>query len=256
MRWTIARSAVTAGAVVVLFATLVAAYPTEWVYGAWFRAPLQPLTRLLFEGDLQWHPIQEEEARSWLGSNRLLLADTDLGVEEKLVALAKTREALDPSPKERASAYARAVPRSVTLSLRNRDLSYANLLRVDLRQVDLSGAKARGAILAATQLQGADLSRAQLQGAVLGVAQLQSADLSWAQLHGADLSWAQLQGATIRRAQLQGADLALAQLHGADLSRAQLQGADLSGPSCRARTSAGRNCRARISAICSCTARS
>jgi uncharacterized protein YjbI with pentapeptide repeats len=246
MRWAVERKAAAAGAVVALFTTLIAVYPTEGIHAAWFRAPMQPLTSLLLEGDLE---EASEARRPWLASSRLLLADTDLGVEEKLVALAKIREALDPSTKDRAADQARSVPRKVTLSLWNRDLSYANLLRADLRQVDLaradmrkanlyaaqlqganlSGAQLQDANLNRTQLQGANLARARLQGAWLHDAQLQGANLSGAELQGANLLAAQLQGANLSGAELQGADLLAAQLQGANLSWAQLQGANLRG---------------------------
>ena len=52
LRWAVARKAVAAGAVVALFTTLVAVYPTEWIHAAWSH-PLQPLTPLLLEGDLR-----------------------------------------------------------------------------------------------------------------------------------------------------------------------------------------------------------
>jgi Pentapeptide repeats (8 copies) len=220
MRWAIARSAVAAGAAVVLFATLVAVYPTERMHAAWFRAPLQPLTRLLLEGDVGLEFLVQR--KPWLASNRLMLADTDLGVEEKLVALAKVREALDPGIKDKTADQARSAPRKVTLSLWDRDLSYANLLRADLRQVDLSRANMRGATLIQAQLQGTNLRLAQLQSADLVAAQLQGANLRWAQLQGALLSWAQLQGADLSWAQLQGADLSWAQLQGANLRLANV----------------------------------
>jgi len=226
-RWAIARRAVAAGTGVVIFTTVVVVYPTEWIHAAWFRVPVQPLTRLLLEGELGAWPFAAR--RPWLGSSRLQLADTDLGVEERLVALAKSRETLVPGAKDKAPDQASSEPRNVTLSLRDRDLSYAILVRVDLRQADLTRVEMRGANLFLAQLHDAHLSRAQLQGVLFTSAQLQAADLRQAELQGANLSDVQLQGAKFSQAQLQAADLSGAQLQAAQLFNAKLPGANLFG---------------------------
>jgi uncharacterized protein YjbI with pentapeptide repeats len=134
-----------------------------------------------------------------------------------------------------------------TLSLRDRDLTGANLRSADVRHVDFSQAilnranliyawakkarfdraQLRGASLNDAQLQGAWLDGAQLQGACLNYAQLQGASLHHAQLQAASLDYAQLQGTWLNYAQLQGARLNYAQLQGASLHDAQLQAASL-----------------------------
>jgi uncharacterized protein YjbI with pentapeptide repeats len=135
-----------------------------------------------------------------------------------------------------------------TLSLRNRDLTGANLAGADVRHVEFShailnranlnhawaekahfddNAQLQGASFGGAQLQGASLNGARLQGASLGGAQLQGASLNGARLQGASLVGAQLQGASLDFAQLQGASLYEAQLQGASLNSAQLQGVSL-----------------------------
>ena len=131
----------------------------------------------------------------------------------------------------------------------------ADLNRVDLRNVNLSGATLRGASLVKALLAGArmimaDLSGADLSGANLSGADLSGANLSYARLNGADLHdallcpaqildgngkpsgriWAtSLLGADLRRAHLVGTQLASANLSEANLDLADLAGADLTG---------------------------
>jgi uncharacterized protein YjbI with pentapeptide repeats len=191
-----------------------------------YAARIRSLTSWLLESEALF---ATKAPNSWFGSNRLVLPDAGLGIEEKLVAFSKTQEALAATDKDKAADHAKSQLAKVTLSLRGRDLSHAVLDRADLRQVDLIGADMRRSSLQQTQLQGAYLSEAQLRGAYLQGAQLQGAELSAAQLQGADLTDAQLQGADLTEAQLQGADLPEARLQGADLTGARLQGADLTG---------------------------
>jgi uncharacterized protein YjbI with pentapeptide repeats len=109
------------------------------------------------------------------------------------------------------------------MNLREVDLSRADLSRANLGASDLSGARLIMAKLGGSDLTEAHLSKADLSGADLGGAHLSDADLSGADLSGADLSGADLNGAD-----LNGADLTGAKLSRADLSRARLR-ADLSG---------------------------
>ena len=128
------------------------------------------------------------------------------------------------------------LPRANLLSanLQGADLSEANLqdailLDVNFRGANLSSANLQGALLRFANLQGAALRRANLQGADLGSANLQGAYLADADLGGASLSVANLQGAYLADADLEGAFLSGANLQGADLGHANLQGADLRG---------------------------
>jgi len=96
---------------------------------------------------------------------------------------------------------------------------------VDLRGVDLRGAKAHHAELVAVsfddaRLDGACLRRANMSGARFTSATLTDADLRGASLGGADLRFADL-----RRADLRGAGLYYPHLRGADLRGADLRGA-------------------------------
>jgi hypothetical protein len=88
-----------------------------------------------------------------------------------------------------------------------------SMARVDLSNIDLSGAN-----LSRADLSGADLNMANLSGA-----NLSRADLSDANLIGANLSDANLIGANLIEA-----DLSRANLSGVRLSDANLIGADLS----------------------------
>ena len=78
-------------------------------------------------------------------------------------------------------------------------------------------------------LKGVNLRGAKLQRANLWFANLQRADLGFAKLQRADLLFANLQGAVLLAANLQGADLAVANLQGAILTGANLQKAHLAG---------------------------
>jgi uncharacterized protein YjbI with pentapeptide repeats len=223
---------------VAVFSLLVATVPDEDVEerirsSGWFelterdgRAMWWP-TATLFEGELN-------EARARLNSifsRSLVLPDADL-ISMSEDELAKVEH---------------------TLTLRDRNLRYANLIGAELRKVEfivpdlrrarLDGAKLTGARFACAaragggslgsddcpQLQGASLGGARLQGASLDEAQLQGAWLDGAELQGASLDRAQLQGASLNGAALQDASLDRAQLQGASLDVAWLQGASLNG---------------------------
>jgi hypothetical protein len=93
-----------------------------------------------------------------------------------------------------------------------------------LREADLSGAEMGWAALAGADLSGADLSRARLARADLSGTLLAGASLA-----AADLTGAVLRDADLRDADLTGAYLAAVDLTGADLRRAVLDGASVIG---------------------------
>ena len=97
---------------------------------------------------------------------------------------------------------------------------------IDLKYVNLSGAKLSSAKLSSADLSGADLRYANLSGANLLGANLSSANLLGADLSSADLSGANLSGAKLRHVNLNGAKLRYADLKGVDLSSANLSGSD------------------------------
>ncbi|MCZ8108859.1 MAG: pentapeptide repeat-containing protein [Burkholderiales bacterium] len=105
------------------------------------------------------------------------------------------------------------------ISLKDLNLSSANLEGANLSQADLERTNLQGANLKGTNLQGADLGKTLLAGA----------DLSGANLLGADLEKANLQGANLTNANLQKADLEKANLTNARLDGANLQDADGEG---------------------------
>ena len=83
---------------------------------------------------------------------------------------------------------------------------------IDLKYVNLSGAKLSSAKLSSADLSGADLRYANLSGA----------DLSDVDLSGAKLSNADLSGAKLRYADLKGVDLSSANLSGSDTTNTRL----------------------------------
>lgn len=153
-----------------------------------------------------------------------------------------------------------------SLSLRGRDLRYAQLDRSDLHQADLTGANLDGASLIGTKLgnirlgcadenellfglgrqkagcgsarkanfYGADLGGANLTGIDLSGAKLERANLEHAILRLSILEGSNFSNANLRKADLtagvlaQGAEFLVAKLEGADLNGAQLQYADFS----------------------------
>ena len=96
--------------------------------------------------------------------------------------------------------------------------------RVDLRSVQLDGAR-----LADTQFRHANLARAWLRGIQLDRSDLKSTDLRQANLEQASLVEANLRGAYLEAANLQGANLTGADLRGAVLRDANLVDAALAG---------------------------
>jgi len=99
-----------------------------------------------------------------------------------------------------------------------------SLRQLNLSGADLSGANLRDFNLSSTDLEGACLVNANLRRADLSFAELNNADLC-----GADLSNANLHGASLENADLRDATLSCADLNSADLTGADLSGADLAG---------------------------
>jgi hypothetical protein len=183
-------------AAILLWSTVVACYPTETVYGWYYRASFQMGTEILFQQGAKFDPekgketsvseqkLAEEKKKSstvekkaggirseasnhgwtaWLllkmplvGSNRLLLSDEDLETDERLRAQYIEPTTLAGVQNQDAPVQRQEARR--TYKLFNRDLSFARLQRVDLRNADFSGA----------QLQGAGLRGANLQNARFG----------------------------------------------------------------------------------------
>jgi hypothetical protein len=122
-------------------------------------------------------------------------------------------------------------------NLSDADLSYAELFnarleRSNLKMAKLTGADLSGAKLAGAELYKVDLSDASLIGAdltdvYLAEANLQDADLRGAKLQGADLSGADLRGANLTGANLGRTVLVRANVEGANLRNADIYGADL-----------------------------
>jgi uncharacterized protein YjbI with pentapeptide repeats len=114
------------------------------------------------------------------------------------------------------------------------DLSGAKLHLAKLRgawvfYAKLVGAKLPGADLSQAGLNESQLSRADLLGAKLNNAFVQRAELREANLYGAELTSADMSSSDLTEANLTDAHLDGAKLHGADLTRARLEGTNLSG---------------------------
>lgn len=106
-------------------------------------------------------------------------------------------------------------------------------LQHDLREIDLRGRNLSGFFLVRKQLQEAQLTGARLDRAVLTGSNLTGAAMVGSRLREAVLDDARLAEAVLSRADLQGAYLRGAALREADLSAADLRGADLTGATLR-----------------------
>jgi uncharacterized protein YjbI with pentapeptide repeats len=151
---------------------------------------------------------QDQALQTYLDEMGRLLLDRDLrsSVEDdevKTLAEARTSTVL-----LRVNGFRK---RSIVLFLYKSRLIEGGQPLISLRDADLSGAN-----LSDTDLSGADLSDADLSGA-----NLIGADLSDADLSGANLSDAYLIGANLSDAYLSRANLNDVRLPGADLSRAR-----------------------------------
>lgn len=126
-------------------------------------------------------------------------------------------------------------PGQITVSLRDRDLRYAELDRSNLEQSDLTGADLTGARLVGTNLRGAKLSCADVESVLndpslrARCTRLRAADLTRADLTSADVKLADASGASFQNAHMVETDLRYASLAGANLSGADLHGAFLGG---------------------------
>jgi uncharacterized protein YjbI with pentapeptide repeats len=108
-------------------------------------------------------------------------------------------------------------------------LAHRDQERIDLRGVDLHGARLPRLSMWGRVLQGTNFSGAVLTGAELWHCKLLKADLSGANLSDADLSHAILEKANLKGANLKGAKLDNAKLQGADFTDANLEDASLGG---------------------------
>jgi Pentapeptide repeats (8 copies) len=103
-----------------------------------------------------------------------------------------------------------------------------NLIGVDLRMAELTGANLSGAVIRESCLQRTILARANLR----------KADLARSNLEGADLRDADLSGARLRRANLRSVDFGGAHLQSADLEHSDLRLAILRGANLEGATAA------------------
>ncbi len=200
---------VTLTIVVILFATLIATFPGEWLVdenplatARIFKA--KSTYELLFFGEVN----ELKGTRSSVWDNTLVLPDQDF-VEDTTLDKVDT-----------------------TIPLRGRNLRGAVLIRTDLRRADFTGANLDDAQLTGSRLDQAKFGCAKrgtkvIENAATCGASLQGAQLAWARLRGANFNSANLQGADFEGAQLQIASLEGADLRGAFLKRAQLLGASL-----------------------------
>ena len=95
-------------------------------------------------------------------------------------------------------------------------------LRIDLEEIS-----AKDFIMSNSEMRNVDLIYASLERVNLGGAHLERADLTGAHLEGANLSDTNLKGANLLGVHLENADLRGAHLEKADLTGAHLQGANL-----------------------------
>jgi uncharacterized protein YjbI with pentapeptide repeats len=122
---------------------------------------------------------------------------------------------------------------NVVISLQDGNLSFANLVNLNLKNIDLSGTYMYFSALSGTNLEGANLNNAVMHGAyltesadgILPSANLRKASLEHVNLFDADLYGVNLSGADLHGAVLSATDLRSASFIGADLSNAYLIGA-------------------------------
>jgi uncharacterized protein YjbI with pentapeptide repeats len=196
---------------VILFATLIATYPGEWLVD---ENPLATARISKAKSTYEWLFSGEvndlKGTRNSVWDNTLVLPDQDF-VDDTTLDKVDT-----------------------TIQLRGRDLRGAVLIRTDLRKADFTGANLDDAQLTGSRLDQAKFGCAKrgpkvIENAATCGASLQGAQLAWARLREANFNSANLQGANFEGAQLQIAALEGADLHGAFLKRAQLMGASLKG---------------------------
>ncbi len=109
------------------------------------------------------------------------------------------------------------------------DLCKAELMEMDLRDVNLTGADLSEANLMGADLKGADLSQGNLIGANFREADLSEANLTESNLTKANLVGAKLEGANLSHAMFNEADLSEANLNGANLTQARIREAVVKG---------------------------
>ncbi|AEH08748.1 pentapeptide repeat protein [Candidatus Protofrankia datiscae] len=114
-------------------------------------------------------------------------------------------------------------------NLRGVDLTGVQLNRANLRGVDLTDARLRGADLTGARLRRVDLTDVNLAGAQLDKVDFAGARLTGLDFAGARLAGVDLTGADLTDTALAGANLAGAQLAGLDFTGARLDRVDLSG---------------------------
>jgi uncharacterized protein YjbI with pentapeptide repeats len=121
-----------------------------------------------------------------------------------------------------------------SLTLRGRDLRYAQLDRSDLHQADFTGTRLDGASLIGANLTNVRLSCGDENELLFGAgrekaqcASARGANFLGAKLAGANLTGIDLSGSKLENAQLEGAVLRLSVLEGTNFSNANLRKADL-----------------------------
>jgi len=105
-----------------------------------------------------------------------------------------------------------------------------NLKDLDLTHANLHGADLQGAHLEVADLDGSNLESANLQKAYLEAASLKRSNLTGANLQYTDMALTNLYGANLCKAQLQGANLLYANLRDSNLLGANLEGVTYISP--------------------------
>ena len=132
-----------------------------------------------------------------------------------------------PPPAKRSMVAPNAAIKDGFLSGLTIDCPGCNLVEVDLRYRDLSGANLEAADLEGALLHRTNLARANLRGARLNGANLNRANLSAADLRGASILNAMVYQADVQRADLRDANLSRSMMGRANLSFARLDRAIL-----------------------------
>ena len=210
-------------ATVILFSLFVATVPDE---------PLDKLTQ-----SLPWAKVSKTTSADGQPVQRRVFAVTNWFFGEFNAGTASRLFRRNLSVTDEVVGDRKAVNRDqATVSLRDRDLRFAELDRSDLQLVDFTGADLTGARLVGANLKGARLSCLDIDAVltdprlrVESCANLTGANLARADLSGADLRLALMSGANLENANLINGDLRFADLTGANLAGADMRGASLGG---------------------------
>lgn len=186
------------------------------------------LERLTFEQNLLSNNPNNGAIVIAQGRTVSSLRELDIERKRQLLAFLQTSGLLHSTESDQEPTISFKAANLIEMDLRGTDLTGANLALANLNSANLKDtflvdSNLQRASLIDANLQSANLHRANLQGAYLANAQMQKANFTSANLQNTTLTDTQFQRANLRGASLLNADLTNAQLQDADLRGANLQ---------------------------------